>query len=144
MLLFHTTSAETAELILTDGFRDGDQPYRTARLVDGDLWLTVTPCRGVFFSDRPFRSNFPMLKWGESPVTFTIEIPAEEADVFELTDSPEQVAPEIERELEDLGLVFCREWCLPAALVNQCEIVAIERASHSADMWGGSPAIASD
>jgi hypothetical protein len=96
MRIYHTTTADAAEAILREGFRDASGWYGFVR--DDGTRLIQT---GVFFSDVPVGVNEgakgdPLLG---DPV-LVVEIPEDEIAEYGWTDA-------------------IREWCIPAEIVNR-------------------------
>ena len=87
---FHSTTASAAEAILATGFRDGEGRYGFP------MWL-----RGVFLADQPVDENFG----AASEALLEVRIPGR------IDLSPYEV-------VADGG--DCREWCIPASLINEC------------------------
>lgn len=117
VLLYHITPARNEKAILAGGFREGDVPYFA---VDDNLGLTAKPCRGVWFSAQPWPDTLKTLgefatvvrKWRGPLALFVVRVPADAIEKFELTTPADGI---------------WREWCLPAELVNRCEIVDVRQ-----------------
>ena len=97
MLLYHRTTKHAAESILRDGFQDGEGTYMTTE------WR-----RGVWLSDRPLDIN----EGARGDVLLRVELTCDEADLKHWEWREESKT--------------CREWLVPAALVNGQAKVAID------------------
>jgi hypothetical protein len=95
---FHSTTTSAAEAILARGFRDGEGRYGFG------IWL-----RGVFLADRPVDENFG----AHSEVLLEVGIPVNiDLSPYEIVD-----------ETGD-----CREWCIPASVINEhAEVRQVEK-----------------
>jgi hypothetical protein len=90
--LFHATSPEPAEAILTEGFRDAEGSYM---LVD----LTLT---GVWVSNVPLDEN----EGAKGSTTIEVILPDDvDLNDYELID--------------ESGHSGYREWCVPADVLNE-------------------------
>ena len=95
--LFHATSTHVANLILADGFRDGQGNFGLVDEQDVPAALS-----GVFLSDRPLDANEGV--WPPPDVVLAVEF-----------DTP--LSSLGEWELLEPGKGY-REWCIPAAFIN--------------------------
>jgi hypothetical protein len=96
MILWHRTSADRAESILREGFRDGHGGYMTDR-----------EFRGVWLSDQPLDSNDGA--WGDTLLRVMLGCTEDEISDFEWIEE---------------GKAY-REWLIPALFVNRLAEVSL-------------------
>jgi hypothetical protein len=92
MVLFHCTELQSAQAILKNGF------------VDGPVYPELLNICGVWLSDRPLDCNEGA--WGS--VLLEVQMDLQETELADF-------------ELGEEGKTY-REWCVPAALVNQAAV----------------------
>lgn len=89
VILYHSTEPRSAQLILQNGF------------VDGPAYSELLNIAGVWLSDRPLDGN----EGAKGDVLLEVQMDLEDAELADF-------------EVIEDGKPY-REWCAPAALVNQ-------------------------
>lgn len=101
--LYHTTSKEIAQKILSTGFTDTCGDYGFKNIRGGPLSLS-----GVWFADRPL-DDFDCDKSFADPIVLEVDVDPDVIEEFSLVEP---------------GTHY-REWLIPAKIVNRYPVIIV-------------------